>query len=139
MQRPWDSQSDDTLYGDAAARVLCRIIGAEPSGRTLNECLDGNFVSPSFITARENAISGDGVLTLSWGERVGVECKASTYRGNVCISDFEFDRSIAKVLAAWVPGTEELCWFTTMERARAAATWIDDLGVWLVCRDRIDR
>lgn len=137
--RNWDSRSDDATYGDAAARVLCRLIGAEPGGRTLIECLERRHIAPDRVAALANAIEGDGTLTLSWGERVGVECKASTHRGNVCISDFEFDRSLAKVLAAWVPGTEELCWFTTMERARAAATWIDDPGVWLVCRDRIDR
>lgn len=138
MIRRWDSLHPDTLYGDAAARVLCRVIGAEPSGRTLQECLDGKFIEPSRLEAACNLVHGDGRFTLSDGREVGVECKASTQGANVCISDMELEESEAGILAAWVPSAVELCWFATMRQARSAKLWLNVQETWLICRDKMD-
>ena len=120
--RTWDSQHPDTLYGDAAARVLCRLLGAEPSGRSLQQCLDALYVEPSPAEAARNARNGDGTWAMSDGSLVGVECKASMGdSANVCWSDREMGVSMVGVLAAWVPGTGELCWFATRKQVESAA------------------
>lgn len=135
-RRAWDSLSDDTLYGDAAARVLCRVIGAEPSGRTLQECLERKFVAPDRNAALANARDGDGTLTLSDGRRVGVECKASTTgTANVCWDPDSMALSEARVLAAWVPGTAELCWYAVDTQWRKAMRWLEKQRTCLICRD----
>ena len=139
-KRKWSSTDPDTLYGDAAARVLARMLNATPSGRTLQECLDKKFVEPSSPDARENGLAGDCFLTLSSGERVGIECKASLNgTPNVCWDPWEKSRSRAKVIAAWVPGTTEICWFATREEAEWATTWLKENDTWLICRDRLGR
>lgn len=139
-KRRWDSQHPDTIYGDASARVLCRMLGAVPSGRTLQECLDRVVVPKDSAEALANGLNGDGVLALSNGTRVGIECKASLNgTANVCWDPWEFQRSTAAVLAAWVPATHELCWFATADEARAVAHWLERNDTWLICRDRLGR
>jgi hypothetical protein len=132
MNRKWDSLSPDALYGDAAARVLCRLYKIEPGGRTLQECLDKKFVAPSSKEALRNAIEGDAA-------GLPVECKASTRSNsaNVCIKDFELQNSKAKVLLAWAPETQEICWVATMDDARANKIWLEEQSCWLIPRDKI--
>lgn len=131
MQRRWDSLHPETLFGDAAARVLCRIAQVEPSGRTLQQCLDRVPVPANDWAEMENARHGDGG---------GLECKASLKSANVCISDFELSHTRALVLAAWVPATDELFWFADMEEVRkpSARFWLSAEQTWLVCRDSIE-
>lgn len=135
--RKWDSLHPDTLYGDAAGRVLCRLFGAEPTGRTLQECLDRKHVKSSAQAAIENAIRGDGVKIVD-GMFAGVECKASTNgSANVCWNDNELSISKAKFLCAWVPGTDEIWWHCTVDEAKDIKHWLTFNDTWLICRDRL--
>lgn len=137
-KRRWDSCHPDTLYGDAAARVMARMLGAEPTGRNLQQCLESFPIASSSSEALENGLGGDCFLTLSSGQRVGVECKASLNgTANVCWDPWERSRSSVGVLAAWVPGTDEICWFATVDEAQLASIWLERNDTWLVCRDRL--
>lgn len=129
MKRQWDSLHPDTLYGDAAARVLCRILDVEPSGRTLQQILDQVPIEPNKEYALQNAIEGDG----RW-----LECKASTKdTANVCITELELYHSDTVAVAAWVPGTDELFWVASKDEVQKAARWLEFDETYLVCRDML--
>lgn len=139
-KRVWDSLHPDTLYGDAAARVLCRMLRAEPSGRSLQQCLDMVPIQADPVAAVENGMNGDGRLTLSNGDIIGVECKSSLNgTPNVCWDRWEFSRSSVGIIAAWVPMTDEICWFALANEARSIAIWLETNETWLICRDRLGK
>jgi len=130
----YNPYSDKAKFGDAAARVLARLLGAIPSGRTLNQILRNESGDVSAKEAIRNGRYGDAVLHLK-DRIVTVECKASEYSANVCIDDVELGSSEAEVLAAWVPNSTEIWWVTTMDAVRKIAKWNAGKRFWLICRD----